>query len=331
MKTLLEELYIHKTLSKATAKQLLMDIVSEKYNPYQIASFLTVLIMRKVTVEELKGFRDALLELMIPINLKQYDPIDVCGTGGDGKNTFNISTLTAFIVAGAGIPVAKHGNYGASSISGSSNVLEQLGVRFQTSESKLQQQIEAANICFLHAPLFHPSLKYVAPIRKQLGVKTFFNMLGPLVNPAQPKVQCTGVFNMELARMYHYLFQEDEQMKYSIIHSSDGYDEIVLTETCKIISNKQEYQLSAEDFGFKKNVTKDLYGGNTIEEAANIFLNIIQGKGTNAQIQVVLANAAIAIQTYYPEKKLEETVALASESLFQLKAFNSLQKIKQII
>ncbi len=331
MKILLEELYAHKTLNKATAKQLLIDIVSEKYNPYQIASFLTVLIMRKITVEELKGFREALIELMIPINLKQYNAMDVCGTGGDGKNTFNISTLTAFILAGAGIPIAKHGNYGASSISGSSNVLEQLGIVFQTKETTLQQQIEVANICFLHAPLFHPSLKYVAPIRKQLGVKTFFNMLGPLVNPAQPKIQCTGVFSLELARMYHYLFQEDTQMKYSIVHSNDGYDEIVLTQSCRIISNKKEQQLIATDFGFTTTQTQDLLGGNSVEEAAHIFLNIIQGKGTQTQNQVVLANACIAIQTYYDHLSLEAALAMATESLFQLKAFQSLQKLKQIV
>lgn len=330
MKAILEKLYQHHTLTKVDAKRILTDIVLEKYNHFQIASFLTVLIMRKITVEELKGFREALLELMIEVDLKAYQPMDLCGTGGDGKNTFNISTLTAFVVAGAGITVAKHGNYGVSSISGSSNVLEYLGIKFQTTQSKLEEQIEKANICFLHAPLFHPSLKYVAPIRKQLGVKTFFNMLGPLVNPAKPKVQSTGVFSLELARMYQYLLQEDEQMKFSIIHSTDGYDEIVLTNSCKIISNQNEKTITANYFGFNTIKSNEIFGGNSIEEAAEIFINIIQGNGTLSQNNVVLANATIAIQTYYQHLTIEEALALAHNSLFSLKAKQTLDKLKQI-
>ncbi len=331
MKIILEKLYQHHTLTKTDAKKILIDIVLEKYNHFQIASFLTVLIMRKITVEELKGFREALLELMIEVDLKAYQPMDLCGTGGDGKNTFNISTLTAFIVAGAGITVAKHGNYGVSSISGSSNVLEYLGIKFQTTQSKLEEQIEKANICFLHAPLFHPSLKYVAPIRKQLGVKTFFNMLGPLANPAKPKVQSTGVFSLELARMYQYILQEDEQMKFSIIHSTDGYDEIVLTNSCKIISNQNEKIITANYFGFNAIKSNEIFGGNSIEEAAKIFMNIIHGKGTLAQNNVVLANAAVAIQTYHQHLSIEDSLSLANESLFSLKAKKSFDKLKQII
>ena len=330
MKTILENLYQHHTLTKQDAKKILTDIVLEKYNAYQIASFLTVLIMRKVTIEELKGFREALLELMIEIDLKDYQPMDLCGTGGDGKNTFNISTLAAFVVAGAGVPVAKHGNYGVSSISGSSNVLEYLGVKFQTNQQQIQQQIETANICFLHAPLFHPSLKYVAPIRKQLGVKTFFNMLGPLVNPARPKFQSTGVFSLELARMYQYLLQEEAEMKFSIIYSTDGYDEIVLSNSCKIISNTTEKIVDPSYFGFKPTEPHEIFGGNSIAEAAQIFINIIQGNGTLAQNNVVLANAAIAIQTYHQHLTIEEALSLAHNSLFSLKAKQTLDKLKQI-
>lgn len=330
MKIILEKLYQHHILTKEEAKQILTDIVLEKYNPYQIASFLTVLNVRKITVEELKGFREALLELMIEIDLKAYQPMDLCGTGGDGKNTFNISTLTAFVVAGAGVPVAKHGNYGVSSISGSSNVLEYLGVKFHNTQEKIEQQIETANICFLHAPLFHPSLKYVAPIRKQLGVKTFFNMLGPLVNPARPRVQSTGVFNLELARMYQYLLQEDDNTKFSIIHSLDGYDEIVLTNSCKIISNQNEKTVTAAYFGFKKVQPQEIFGGNSIEEAANIFMNIIKGNGSTAQNNVVLANVAIAIQTYHQQFSIDTALEIAKDSLFSLKAKQSLEKLKQI-
>jgi anthranilate phosphoribosyltransferase len=248
MKEILEHLYQHKTLSKAEAKTILIDIAAGKYNHYQIASFLTAFIMRNITLDELKGFREALLELCHRVNLSEYKVMDVCGTGGDGKNTFNISTLASFVVAGAGIPVAKHGNYGVSSISGSSNVLETLGVKFKTDEQQLKQQLNEANICFLHAPLFHPAMKFVAPVRKELGVKTFFNMLGPLVNPAQPKVQLVGVFSLELARMYQYLFQE-EQMQYTIIHTLDGFDEVSLTGDCKLYSNQSEKIISANYFG----------------------------------------------------------------------------------
>ena len=331
MKIILEKLYQHHILTKEEAKQILTDIDLEKYNPFQIASFLTALIMRKITVEELKGFRAALLELMVEIDLKAYHPMDLCGTGGDGKNTFNISTLTAFVVAGAGVPVAKHGNYGVSSISGSSNVLEFLGIKFKTTQQEIEQQMEVANICFLHAPLFHPSLKYVAPIRKQLGVKTFFNMLGPLVNPARPKVQSTGVFNLELARMYQYLLQEDDTIKFSIIHSMDGYDEIVLTNSTKIISTQSEQTVDASYFGFDVIQPHEIFGGNSIEEAADIFMNIIKGNGTTAQNNVVLANAAIAIQTYYQHLTIEEALAKAHHSLFSLKAKQTLEKLKQIV
>jgi len=328
MKEILEHLYLHKTLSKAEAKKILIDISSGKYNHYQTASFLTAFIMRNITLDELKGFREALLELCHCVNLSEYNAMDVCGTGGDGKNTFNISTLSSFVVAGSGIPVAKHGNYGVSSVSGSSNVLEQLGIRFQAEEKKLNEQLGKANICFLHAPQYHPAMKFVAPIRKELGVKTFFNMLGPLVNPAQPNIQLVGVFSLELARMYQYLFQE-EQMQYTIIHSLDGFDEVSLTDECKLISNNEEQIVKPNYFGFDAVSLEAIHGGKTVEEAAEIFSIILRGEGTKAQNEVVLANAALAIQTY---KKIEimEAIEKAKDSLFGLKALQSFNALKRL-
>lgn len=329
MKTILEPLFNHKTLSKDEAKQVLTDIALGKYNKSQIASFLTVFIMRNITLEELLGFREALLELCHKIDLSQFNPMDVCGTGGDGKNTFNISTLTSFVVAGAGIPVAKHGNYGVSSVSGSSNVLESLGLVFQTDEAILKQQMAETNICFLHAPLFHPAMKAVGPTRKELGIKTFFNMLGPLVNPACPKIQMTGVFSLELARMYQYLLQK-ENSQYTVIYGLDGFDEVTLTDTSKLITNQGERFVEAKDFNLKKVAFSELYGGETVEEAAAIFTKIIDGKGTEAQNNVVLVNASLAIQTYYPNLEFDEAFDKSKESLFGLKAKKALNRLKEI-
>jgi anthranilate phosphoribosyltransferase len=329
MKTILEKLYKHETFSSDESRTILIDIASGKYNDYQVASFLTTFIMRNITLDELKGFRSALLELAIPINLSDYDTIDLCGTGGDGKNTFNISTLSSFVVAGAGTPVAKHGNYGVSSISGSSNVLEALGITFQTDQDGLRRQLDVANICFLHAPLFHPALKRVAQVRKELGVKTFFNMLGPLVNPSRPKKQLTGVFNLELARLYQYLLQEDG-IDFSVVYALDGYDEISLTGDAKVLTNSAQKMITPKDFGMNIQSPESIYGGSSIPEAATLFKNILEGNGTNEQNNVVLANSALAIQTAQPQYSLEEAVSIAQDSLFNQKAlatFNSLKKI----
>lgn len=328
MKEILEHLYQHKTLSKAEAKSILIDVASGKYNNYQIASFLTAFIMRNITLDELKGFREALLELCDRVDLSTYKAMDVCGTGGDGKNTFNISTLASFVVAGAGVPVTKHGNYGVSSISGSSNVLETLGITFYTEIEHLKKQLDKANICFLHAPLFHPAMKLVAPVRKELGVKTFFNMLGPLVNPAQPKIQLVGVFSMELARMYQYLFQE-ENLQYTIVHALDGFDEVSLTSSCKLYRNEEEKNVSANYFGCSTAQLKQISGGETLEDAAHIFMNIIQGDGSKTQNEVVLANAALAIQTYQ-QLEISEAMEKAKDSLFGLKALQSFNTLKQL-
>ena len=248
MKKILQYLFEHKTLSRESAKEILINISKGIYSDAEIASFTTVFLMRSITIPELLGFRDALMELCVPVKLNEHSVLDIVGTGGDGKNTFNISTLSCFIAAGAGQKVAKHGNYGATSISGSSNVMETLGYRFSSDNKKLLNEIEEVNICFMHAPLFHPALKVVGPIRKNLGVRTFFNMLGPMVNPSLPAVQMVGVYNLEMARIYSYLLQQSDA-KFMIIHSLEGYDEISLTGDTKVITNEGEKILSAEYLG----------------------------------------------------------------------------------
>lgn len=282
--------------------------------------------MRSITIEELHGFKDALLELALPVDVSTHDVMDIVGTGGDGKNTFNISTLSCFIVAGTGNKVAKHGNYGASSISGSSNAMEQLGYKFTTNSDELNKELEEANICFLHAPLFHPSLKAVGAIRKNLGVRTFFNMLGPMVNPASPSYQLVGVYNLEMARIYNYMLQESSTA-FTIIHSLDGYDEISLTGDTKVITNKGEQVLSAEEIGKRLVSAADIYGGNSVEEAASIFLKIITGEGTWAQNAVVIANAAMALHCTGKYKDYETCYQMAVESLESGKAYQSLKKV----
>jgi len=328
MKNIINKLIQHETLSKSEAKDVLINISANKYNPGQIASFLTIFMMRSITIDELSGFREALLELCIPVDFSDYNTIDLCGTGGDGKNTFNISTLASFVVAGSGYKVAKHGNYGVSSVSGSSNVLESLGVKFSSDQSFLTNCIEKANIAILHAPLFHPAMKNVAPIRKELGVKTFFNMLGPMVNPSFPKNQIVGVFNFELARMYAYLYQKTD-CNYSILHNLDGYDEISLTNNTKVITNSTESFIKPLDFGVAKVSQNEIYGGSTVNESANIFKNIISGKGTASQNNVVCANAAIAIATI-SKKNLQESFIIAEENLLNLNALSSLKTLQNL-
>jgi anthranilate phosphoribosyltransferase len=328
MKDTLNKLINNDILAKEDAKQILVNMAKGDYNTSEISAFLTVYMMRSVTIDELEGFRDALLELCLAIDLSAYNPIDLCGTGGDGKDTFNISTLASFVTAGAGIKVTKHGNYGVSSTCGSSNVMEFLGIKFSSDINFLEKSIEEAGICVLHAPLFHPAMKNVAPIRKELGVKTFFNMLGPMVNPAFPKNQIVGVFNLELARMYGYLYQNTDK-KFTVLHALDGYDEISLTGNTKTISNNSEGMLKPSDFGVKAVTTADIAGGESINESAQIFLNILQGKGTEAQNNVVCANAGIAIATVdnlSPIAGFEK----AKESLLSGKALVSLKKLQAL-
>lgn len=329
MKEILHHLFEHKTLSRAEANEILKNIALGKYNHSQIAAFMTVYLMRSITVEELEGFRDAMLDLCIALDLDAYQVIDLCGTGGDGKNTFNISTLASFVVAGAGQAVAKHGNYGVSSVCGSSNVLEYFGISFSNQADMIRKQLEQANICILHAPLFHPALKNVAPIRRELGVKTFFNMLGPMVNPAFPKNQMVGVFNLELARLYAYLYQKTDK-NFSIVHSLDGYDEISLTDNFKIFSRNQEYLAEPSIFSVEKVYFEQIYGGETIAEAAEIFINVLNNRCTEAQKSVVLANAAIALQTAQPKMSLEEARALVKESLESGKAMECFKILQHL-
>jgi len=282
--------------------------------------------MRSITIGELQGFRDALLELCVPAELNEFETMDIVGTGGDGKNTFNISTLSCFIVAGAGQKIAKHGNYGASSISGSSNVMESLGYQFKNETTALKKELEEAGICFLHAPLFHPALKAVGGIRKNLGVRTFFNMLGPMVNPASPTFQLIGVYNLEMARIYNYLLQQTEK-KFTIIHSLDGYDEISLTGDTKVITNAGERIMTAEQLGKRTVNAMDISGGNSVEEAAKIFAKILKGEGTWPQNAVVLANAAMALYSTGKFENYDTAYQLAVESLESGKANDCFQRL----
>jgi anthranilate phosphoribosyltransferase len=327
MKIILAKLFEHKRLTKQEAKRILINIAQNKYNDAQIAAFITVYLMRSVSVEEMQGFREALLELCIPIQFDNHDTIDVCGTGGDGKNTFNISTLSAFVLAGAGYKVTKHGNSSVSSACGSSDVLQFLGYKFTNEQDILERQLDKNNICYLHAPLFHPALKNVGPIRKQLGIKTFFNMLGPLVNPAQPKYQMTGVFNLELARLYQYIFQQTDK-QFAIVHGLDGYDEVSLTGDFKLKMNQKEQIISPESLGKAMLQPADLFGGDTVQEAADIFVRILTGNGTKAQNDTVAVNTGVAIHCIHPEKSLQDCIAEAEESLLSKKA---LQRFKQFV
>ena len=328
MKAILEKRIRNQSLTKEEAKNTLLDIGKGKCNSHQVTAFLTTYMMRAITVDELSGFRAALLDLCVAIDLSDYDPIDLCGTGGDGKDTFNISTLASFVTAGAGVAVAKHGNYGVSSSCGSSNVMEHLGIRFSNEQDFLQNCIEKAGICVLHAPLFHPAMKHVAPIRRDLGLKTFFNMLGPLVNPSKPNKQMVGVFNMELQRIYRYVLEETSQ-QYSILHALDGYDEISLTGDTKVVSNSGTATINAASFGLEKLEPSQIGGDNSVDVAADIFLGVLEGKSTDAQKQVVCANAAIAIATA-KECSCQEGYAHATESIESGKALQALQTLQQL-
>lgn len=323
MKEILQYLFNHNTLSKAEAKAILIEIAQNKFNENEVTSFVTVFLMRTITLEELEGFRNALLHLAMPINLGS-GLVDIVGTGGDGKNTFNISTLASFIVAGTGQKVAKHGNYGVTAISGSSNVLEELGYKFKDNEDELLGDLENANICFLHAPLFHPALKTVAPLRKGLGLRTFFNVLGPLVNPARPEFSIIGVYDLEIARLYQYLLQK-QNTNFMLVHGLDGYDEISLTADTKIFDKNGESIYSAEELGFKNIEPESISGGKTKVESAEIFLQILKGEGTYEQNAVVLANAAKALQNTEKYGTYEDCLKLAKDSLDSGKALNCIK------
>jgi anthranilate phosphoribosyltransferase len=325
MKQILNELIEHRSLTKETAKQVLVDLATAKFNPSQTTAFMTVYMMRSITVDELQGFRDAMLELCIPVKF-DAPVMDVCGTGGDAKNTFNISTLSSFVVAGAGQPVAKHGNYGVSSACGSSNLLEFFGYKFTNDIDELRRSLDRSNICFMHAPLFHPAMKNVAPIRKELGVKTFFNMLGPMVNPAFPIRQLVGVFSLELARQYGYLYQNTDK-SFVILHSIDGYDEVSLTSPFKYFYNDGECLAEPSDLGLPKLKSEDLRGGDSVEQSAKIFMEVLEGRGTKAQNSAVIANAAMALFAGHQSEGLEMALSHARESLESGKALTAFRKL----
>lgn len=326
MKQILRTLFAYKTLDRAEARNVLLQMGRGNYNEHETTAFMTVYLMRSITIDELQGFRDALMELCLPVDLGNIQTLDIVGTGGDGKNTFNISTLACFIAAGAGQPVAKHGNYGASSVSGSSNVMEQMGYRFSNDPEKLKREIETTGITFMHAPLFHPALKIVAPIRKNLGVRTFFNMLGPMVNPSHPAVQLVGVYSPEMGRIYNYLLQASGK-PFTIIHSLDGYDEISLTNDTKVITQSGERLMTPEQLGKRMVLEQDIRGGDTPEEAAQIFTRIIKGEGTWAQNAVVLANAAMALYSTGTFNDYETAYLAAVESLETGRAYKTLTQL----
>lgn len=329
MKAILSHLFEYKVLSKQQSKEILIGISTGKYTNSEIASFLTIYAMRSITVEELEGFRDAMLEMCLAVDLSAYDPIDVCGTGGDGKDTFNISTLSCFVVAGAGQRVAKHGNHGVSSLCGSSTVLEYLGAKFTNDKSILERQISEAGVCFLHAPLFHPAMKNVAPVRRELGVKTFFNMLGPMVNPVSPQKQLVGVFSLELARLFAYLYQQTDK-QFLVLHALDGYDEVSLTGSFKIITAHTEQVLTPSHLGLETLRAEELSGGDTVEASARIFMNVLNDEATPAQKQAVLANAALALHCANPALSLIESVAQAKDSIESKKALKSFKKLIEL-
>ena len=329
MKHILLKLLDYQYLSREESRELLRAIVSGLVPEAQLASIITIFLMRSISVDEVLGFREALMEMRVPIDLSDYKAIDIVGTGGDGKNTFNISTTASFVVAGAGYPVVKHGNYGATSVSGSSNAMEKQGVKFTTNMDILRKSLDEASIAYLHAPLFSPALKAVALTRKSLGVRTFFNVLGPLVNPVEPEYQLLGVYNLSLSRLYRYIYQANNK-KFSIVHSMDGYDEISLTGDFKVISNNGEHLYQPEELGLGKIKEEDIYGGETIEEAVSIFNAVLNGKGTSAQTNVVVANAAFAIQLMEENKTIEECIDIARESIQAKKALRSLNRFIEI-
>ncbi len=325
MKDILYRLFEHRYLGRDEARRILQNIAAGQYNDSQIASLITVYLMRNISVEELSGFREALLEMRVPVDLSDYKPIDIVGTGGDGKNTFNISTASCFVVAGAGYNVVKHGNYGATSVSGASNVMEQHGVKFTNDTDHLRRSMDHCRIAYLHAPLFNPALKAVAPVRKSLGVRSFFNMLGPLVNPVMPTYQLLGVYNLPLLRLYSYTYQESGT-RFAVVHSLDGYDEISLTAEFKVSMPEKEKLYTPEMLGFPRAAEADLDGGETAEEAARIFDRVLEGTATPAQKNCVIANSAFAIRVICPEKTIDSCIAEARESLEGGKALNTLKK-----
>jgi anthranilate phosphoribosyltransferase len=329
MKQILYHLFDHQYLARSEAQTLLQNMATGKYSEAQIASLITVFLMRSISVEELTGFREALLAMSLPVDLSDYPFIDIVGTGGDGKNTFNISTAACFVVAGAGYYVVKHGNYGASSVSGASNVMEQHGVKFTTDIDRLRVSMDACRIAYLHAPLFNPALKAVAPVRKSLAVRSFFNILGPLVNPARPQFQLLGVYNLPLARLYTYAYQESG-IRFGVVHSLDGYDEISLTGEFKVTMPDTEKIYTPESIGLPRVNEAELFGGETPADAARIFSNVLHNTASESQRNCVIANAAFAIQVLCPDKSLAACITEASASLSSRRALDTFRRFVEL-
>ena len=305
MKEIINKIIDKESLTLEEAKKIIYAIAEERINASQIVAILVGIQMRGLQLEEIKGFRSALLELATPIQIDGTNAIDLCGTGGDGKNTFNISTTTAFVVSAMGYKVIKHGNYGVSSTCGSSNVLEELGYNFSSDSEVLNHQLLEKNICFLHAPLFHPTLLKVGGIRKDLGVRTFFNALGPLVNPVQPQYQLTGTYNLELAKIYQHILHEDRK-EYRVVFGMNGYDELTLTDQTRVLGRSEDDYIDASFFNQSVVDPASIFSGSTITEAANILKTIARGEGSNAQNSVISANVALALQCFHPTKPLKE-------------------------
>ena len=325
MKQILYRLFEHQYLGREEARKILEEIAAGKYSDTQVAALITVFLMRSISVEELSGFRDALMDMRLNIDLSEYSPIDIVGTGGDGKNTFNISTAACFVVAGAGYHVVKHGNYGATSISGASNVMEMHGVKFSSDRDKLARSIGECGMAYLHAPLFNPALKAVAPVRKSLAVRSFFNLLGPLVNPAKPAYQLLGVYNLPLLRLYSYTYQQSG-VRFGVVHSMDGYDEISLTSEFKVTTAESEKVYTPEMLGMERCRVEELYGGDSVEEASRIFDDVLQTKASRAKMNCVITNAAFAIRVINPQKSIGECIDEARNSLYGMKALEVFNK-----
>ncbi|RYD93778.1 MAG: anthranilate phosphoribosyltransferase, partial [Sphingobacteriales bacterium] len=289
MQSVLKTLYKHQHLDRHEAREALAQLVSGQSSETEVASFLTAFIMRQPGAQELMGFKDAMMDSCTRIDLQTADDsVDLVGTGGDGKGTFNISTLSGVVLAACGVPVIKHGNYGSTSVSGSSDVLRHLGYRFSDRQEALQRQLDRTGFCFLHAPMFHPGMGRLSSVRKAMGVRNFLNTLGPLMNPAQPQAMLLGVSSVDQARLYKYLLEQEDRC-FTIVHALDGYDEISLTGKTKIITANDEREATPQQLGFECVRPEGLLGGHSIEAAGRIFLNVLMGKGTVTQINVVLA------------------------------------------
>jgi len=330
MKEILAKLLNHEELSREEMKNILVGITHSEYPTEQITALLTALQMRGVTVDELLGFRDGILETGVPVPLDCDRYIDVVGTGGDRKNTFNISTTSCFVIAGAGYKVAKHGNYAATSTSGASNVIAQHGVKFTDDLDKLNRCINEVGIVYLHAQLFAKAMKYVGPIRKALPFPTIFNLLGPLVNPSQPSCQLLGVANLDQMRLYHAVYQR-LGIDYGIVNSIDGYDEISLTGDFKVTTGQYERIFSPADLGFQKALPEELVAGATEQEAKGIFDAVLENRALPAQKNIVLANAAFGIQVLERgQKSIEECIAIARESIDSGRAWKTFRKFVEL-